>query len=100
MHLKRQNEFLLNQMTGERGEELNDNINNNNLNYVKKEPSKKDVMKIVFQGFVIIVVGIIGLLFALIIVPGPIVIISIFFGIIAGVVWICHFVGKWFSSQK
>ena len=76
----------------------NDDISfNQNKHNIKQ---KENVGQTVFTGLIIIVVGIIGLFFALIIVPGPMVIISILLGIIVGVVALCQFVGKWFSSQK
>lgn len=101
MKLKRHELALQNIIPEKLNDEPEDKIFiTNSVQNNQKEVSKKDFIKIAFQGFIIVVIGLIGLLFALIIVPGPIIIISILSGIIAGVVGLFHFVGKWFSSQK
>jgi hypothetical protein len=78
-----------------------DNINDkDNLSKFQKKPIKENFWKIAFQGFIIIISTIIGLFFMIAVVPEELIFVQILGAIIGGVVALCYFVGKWFSSAK
>lgn len=99
MHLKRYSDGIIEQMAETNSKELIDNtIDNNEVLDITQQESKESFWQTVLKEFIFIVVGLPYLLF--IIFTNPDIDKIIFIGVIGGIIVLCYYVGRLFSSPK